>query len=363
MMELHRLTVRHAGGAYPILIGHGLLGDAAAFDSLPAGGAAVIVTNATVAPLYAGPLRHALATRYSRVDVVELPDGEQHKTLATLEIVLGALLAEKHDRKCTLFALGGGVVGDIAGFAAACYMRGIAYVQVPTTLLAQTDSSVGGKTAVNHALGKNMIGAFHQPLRVIIDLDTLETLPAREYVAGVAEVIKYGAAADAAFFDWLESNLDRLLAREPDALSWAIRRSCEIKAGIVERDERESGERALLNFGHTTGHAIEAGAGYGIWLHGEAVAIGMAVAAELSVMLGSLEAPASSRLRVLLQRAGLPVRPPPMSVEQYLSLMERDKKSESGSLHFVLLKSLGRSFVQRVDSSAVSAALAISATF
>jgi len=363
MMELHQLTVRHAGGTYPILIGRGLLADASAFDSLAPGGAAVIVTNATVAPLYAKSLRQALAPRYVRVEVIELPDGEQHKTLATLETVLGALLAGQHDRKCTLFALGGGVVGDIAGFAAACYMRGIAFVQVPTTLLAQTDSSVGGKTAVNHALGKNMIGAFHQPLRVVIDLDTLGTLPVREYIAGIAEVIKYGAAADAAFFDWLESNLDRLLAREPEALSWAIRRSCEIKASIVERDERESGERALLNFGHTTAHAIEAGAGYGTWLHGEAVAIGMAVAAELSVKLGALDATASARLRALLQRAGLPVRPPPMPVEHYLSLMARDKKSEGGSLYFVLLKSLGRSFVQRVDSTAVSAALVASATF
>jgi len=363
MMELHQLTVRHAGGTYPILIGRGLLADASAFDSLAPGGAAVIVTNATVAPLYAKSLRQALAPRYVRVEVIELPDGEQHKTLATLETVLGALLAGQHDRKCTLFALGGGVVGDIAGFAAACYMRGIAFVQVPTTLLAQTDSSVGGKTAVNHALGKNMIGAFHQPLRVVIDLDTLETLPSREYVAGIAEVIKYGAANDAAFFDWLEANLDPLLVRQPDALAWAIRRSCEIKAGIVERDERESGERALLNFGHTTGHAIEAGAGYGTWLHGEAVACGMAVAAELSVELGRLEAAASVRLRALLKRAGLPVRPPPMPVEQYLALMARDKKSEGGSLHFVLLAGLGRSFVQRVDPAAVSAALAASAAF
>ena len=363
MTEPHRLTVSHATGTYPIVIGRGLLGDAGAFDSLPSGGAALIVTNATVAPLYAGPLRHTIAQRYSRLEVVELPDGEQHKTLATLEIVLGALLAGQHDRKTTLFALGGGVVGDIAGFAAACYMRGIAFVQVPTTLLAQTDSSVGGKTAVNHALGKNMIGAFHQPLRVVIDLETLQTLPAREYVAGIAEVIKYGAACDATFFDWLEANLDALLSRQPDAMAWAIRRSCEIKAGIVERDERESGERALLNFGHTTGHAIEAGAGYGAWLHGEAVACGMAVAAELSVEVGTLGAAASMRLRHLLQRAGLPVRPPPMPAEQYLALMARDKKSEGGSLHFVLLASLGRSFVQRVDTAAVSAALTASATF
>src|SRR5438552_11464361 len=267
--------------SYDILIGTGLLDDPKSFDGLPAAACAAIVTNPTVAPLYAARLQTALGARYARVLVIELPDGEAHKDWTSLNTVFDALLAAGCDRKTILFALGGGVVGDIAGFAAACYMRGVPFVQVPTTLLAQVDSSVGGKTAVNHPLGKNMIGAFHQPMAVIIDTATLATLPSREYAAGIAEVVKYGAVHSAELFAWLETSVDSLLARDARAVAHAIVESCRIKAHIVAADERETSQRAVLNFGHTFGHAIEAGTGYGAWLHGEAVAAGMVLAARL----------------------------------------------------------------------------------
>jgi 3-dehydroquinate synthase len=301
-----------------------------------------VVSNATVAPRYLEPLRDAL--RAASVDVVPvvLPDGEAHKNWNALQLVFDALLANRCDRETTVIALGGGVVGDIAGFAAATYQRGIPFVQLPTTLLAQVDSSVGGKTGINHSLGKNMIGAFHQPLVVVADIDTLRTLPDRELRAGIAEVIKHGAIRDAELFAWLEDNMPALLARESAALSHAVRRSVEIKADIVARDERETGPRALLKFGHTFGHAIETGMGYGEWLHGEAVAAGMVIAADVSCRLGQLDAAGRDRLRALVQRAGLPVSlPPGLEPDRIRALMSVDKKVKAGRIRLILLESLG----------------------
>ncbi|MEY2892833.1 MAG: 3-dehydroquinate synthase, partial [Pseudomonadota bacterium] len=270
-----RVPIELGDRAYDILIGAGVLADPRSFEGLPPSRDAFIVSNVTVAPLYAATLRAALAPHYAQIHEVVLPDGEAHKNWETLNLIFDAVLGAGCDRKTVLFALGGGVVGDMTGFAAACYMRGVPCVQVPTTLLSQVDSSVGGKTAINHPLGKNMVGAFYQPVRVLADLSTLNTLPQREIAAGLAEVIKYGPIADMAFFDWIEANIDALVAREPAALAHAVKRSCEIKAKVVGQDERESGMRAILNYGHTFGHAIEAGLGYGQWLHGEAVGCGM----------------------------------------------------------------------------------------
>ena len=301
----------------------------------------MIVTNVTVGPLYAQRLKAALQKRYKAVHLLMLPDGEAHKNWETLNLIFDALLTHGCDRKTVLFALGGGVVGDMTGYAAASYMRGVSFVQVPTTLLAQVDSSVGGKTGINHPLGKNMVGAFYQPLQVVCDLETLNTLPQRELSAGLAEVIKYGPIADLSFLDWIEAHLDRLLARDAAALAYAVRRSCEIKAWVVGQDERESGLRAILNFGHTFGHAIEAGMGYGSWLHGEAVGCGMVMAAELSRALGLVDAVFVQRLRVLVQRAGLPVIGPRLSADdnagRYLELMRVDKKAEGGEIRFVVI--------------------------
>ena len=335
----HTVRVELGARSYPIVIGSGLLGGA--FDLAPylAGGTCLIVSNETVAPLYLEPLRQGLAGR--NVASVCLPDGEDHKDLAAAGTVLDALVEMRAGRDATVVALGGGVVGDIAGFAAACYMRGVAFVQVPTTLLAQVDSSVGGKTGVNHREGKNLIGAFHQPRLVLIDTDTLATLPDRELSAGLAEVIKHGAIADAEFFAWLEENVGRLLGRDRRALAHAVRRSCEIKAAIVAEDEREQGRRALLNFGHTFGHAIEATMGYGSWLHGEAVAAGMVMAAELS----ALDDEARRRLRRLLAAAGLPVAPPAVAPGRLRAAMGLDKKAQAGTLRFVLLSDIGRAEV------------------
>ena len=336
------LTVPIALGerSYDIHIGCGLLESPTSWAGLPASADALIVSNTTVAPLYADRLAAQLTARHRRVLRLDLPDGEQHKNAATLELIYDQLLGAGCDRKTVIYALGGGVVGDMAGFAAACYMRGVPFVQVPTTLLAQVDSSVGGKTAINHPLGKNMIGAFYQPVRVVCDLDVLDTLPARELSAGLAEVIKYGPIADLAFLDWIEAHLDALMARDKAALAHAVRRSCEIKAWVVGQDEREGGLRAILNFGHTFGHAIETGLGYGAWLHGEAVGCGMLLAADLSVRLGLADAALLPRLRLLCQRAGLPVLAPPLSVlpvERWLQLMRLDKKAEGGDIRFVLI--------------------------
>jgi 3-dehydroquinate synthase len=306
----------------------------------------VIVTNPIVAAHHLAPLRNALSQAGKHVDVVLLPDGEAHKHQRTLDDLLTRLLELRAERSTTLIALGGGVIGDIAGFAAAIYQRGVPFVQVPTTLLAQVDSSVGGKTGINHPLGKNMIGAFWQPRAVLIDTSVLRTLPDRELRAGLAEVIKYGAIRDAQFFAWLEANVDALLARDDDALTHAILRSCEIKAQVVAADERESGERALLNFGHTFGHAIEAAQGYGAWLHGEAVAAGMVCAARLSQRACGLDDEAVLRLTRLIGAADLPTSPPTMSIERWLELMRRDKKVQSGVMRFVLLERLGRAIVR-----------------
>ena len=343
--------------SYPILIGAGLLHDAQSWVDLPRAATAVVVSNVTVAPLYLSVVKQALAPHYARVLEVVLPDGEAHKDGVSLNAVFDHLLAQACDRRTVLFALGGGVIGDLTGFAAACYMRGVPFVQVPTTLLAQVDSSVGGKTAINHPLGKNMIGAFHQPVRVLCDLDVLRTLPDREYSAGLAEVIKYGPIADAEFLGWIEQHLPALMARDPAALAHAVRRSCEIKALVVGQDERESGLRAILNFGHTFGHAIEAGLGYGKWLHGEAVGCGMVIAANLSKELGGLSSEMVSRIVALIEKAALPIRPPRWPVKDYLEWMSHDKKSKSGKVRYVVLRSMGSAQTQIVDDGLISKVL------
>jgi len=337
------LTVALGERSYPIHVGEGLLG--AADQWLPSIGSArvVVVTNPTVAALHLETLRAGLSRAGIRHDTVLVPDGEAHKDWSTLNAIHGRLIELGAERSTLLMALGGGVIGDLAGFAAATYRRGMPLVQLPTTLLAQVDSSVGGKTAINHPLGKNMIGAFYQPSAVIIDTATLATLPDREYAAGLAEVIKYGAACDASLFAWLESALEKLLERAPDAAAQAIVASCGIKAAIVAADERETGARAVLNFGHTFGHAIEAATGYdGSWLHGEAVAAGMVLAATLSVRAAGLPTTESARLREVIRRAGLPVRAPAMEPGRYLTLMASDKKVEAGVIRFVLLEAIGR---------------------
>ncbi len=352
-----RVRIALGARSYEILIGAGLLDRPESFGAASSRATAVIVTNPTVAPLYAARLEAALGDRHARVLTLGLPDGEAHKDWPALTMIFDALLAEGCDRKTVLYALGGGVIGDMTGFAAACYMRGIDYVQVPTTLLAQVDSSVGGKTAINHPLGKNMIGAFHQPIHVVADLDTLDTLPTREFAAGLAEVIKYGPIADEAFFGWLEANLDRLLARDKPALAYAVRRSCEIKAAVVAADEREADVRAILNFGHTFGHAIETGLGHGAWLHGEAVGCGMVMAADLSHRLRLIDGHCVDRLVALIERAGLPTRGPRFGVDRYLELMQVDKKAEGGAIRFVLLDGPARAVLRSADVSLVAATL------
>lgn len=335
------LTVALGERSYPIHVGTGLLarsGDLLAALRSPY---AVVVTDASVAQHHLEPLQRALAAASLRHDVIVVPAGEQSKDWATLHQIHTRLIELGAERSTTVLALGGGVIGDLAGFAAATYQRGIPLVQLPTTLLAQVDSSVGGKTAVNHPLGKNLIGAFHQPVLVISDTDTLRTLPQREYVAGIAEIIKCGAVRDAALFTWLEANMERLLSRDAAAIAHAVLESCRIKADIVAADERERGERALLNFGHTFAHAIEAAAGYGSWLHGEAVGAGMILAARLSQRVAGLPAVDSERLQALVARSGLPVQPPPLPLSRWLELMARDKKTAHGTLRFVLLHQLG----------------------
>ena len=343
--------------SYPVYIGQGLLSRAGLFTQHIPGRQVMIVTNKTVAPLYLDKLRSGLKDH--RCEVVILPDGEQYKTLDELNRIFDALLANRFDRSTTLIALGGGVVGDMTGFAAACYQRGVAFIQVPTTLLAQVDSSVGGKTGVNHPLGKNMIGAFYQPRCVIADTDVLTTLKDRELRAGIAEVIKYGLIHDLAFFEWLESNIDGLLKRETAALTYAIERSCINKSEIVAADERESGMRALLNLGHTFGHAIETGLGYGAWLHGEAVAAGTCLAAELSCRLGWITEQDVSRVGSLIKRARLPYQiPANLTSERLVELMAVDKKVKAGKLRLVLLKSIGHAVVSDdVDADVLFATL------
>ena len=342
---MRTLTVALGERSYPIHIGEGILTRCGELLPPLPSRRAVVVTNPIVAALHLDALRAALSTAGVANEVIIVPDGEAHKDWATLHEVHTRLLELGAERSTTLIALGGGVIGDLAGFAAATYQRGIPLIQVPTTLLAQVDSSVGGKTAVNHPLGKNMIGAFYQPRAVISDTATLSTLPDREYIAGIAEVIKCGAIRDLALFEWLEANMDRLLARESAAVAHAVLESCRIKAEIVAADERETGERALLNFGHTFGHAIEAATGYGTWLHGEAVAAGMVLAASLSQRLTGLSSGDADRLRRLLTHAHLPTDAPPITVERWLELTLRDKKTESGTRRYVLLEALGRAIV------------------
>lgn len=346
--------------SYPIHIGPGLLDAQELYRPHLGAGRVAVISNAVVAPLYLERVKAALARAgaHASLDVL-VEDGEQAKSWGTLERVFDALLGARVGRDGVIVALGGGVVGDLAGFAAAVYQRGIPFIQLPTTLLAQVDSSVGGKTAVNHPRGKNMIGAFHQPRAVIADIAALATLPERELRAGMAEVVKHGFALDAAFTAWLEANIGRLLARDTDALTHAVRCSCELKARIVAGDEREAGARALLNFGHTFGHAIETGTGYGAWLHGEAVAVGMVMAADLSARAGLLAAADAARLRTLLQRAGLPVVGPALATERYLELMSGDKKAAAAGMRFVLLEAVGRAVIRGdVDERLVRAAIA-----
>lgn len=338
-MKPRTITVELGDRSYPIVIGSGLLGGGFNLSEHVAGKDCLIVSNDTVAPLYLDKLMACLDG--VSIESISLPDGEQYKTLDTVTSILDKLVASGANRDTTVIALGGGVVGDIAGFAAATYMRGVGFIQVPTTLLAQVDSSVGGKTGVNHPGGKNLVGAFHQPRIVLIDTDTLNTLPDRELSAGIAEVIKHGAIADAGFFAWLEDNMGALLARDAVALAHAVQRSCEIKAAVVAEDEREAGRRAILNFGHTFGHAIENSLGYGEWLHGEAVAAGMVMAAGLS----GLEQTDITRLRDLIQNGGLPVAPPEVGAGRLLEAMGRDKKVLNKTLRFVLLRRLGEAYV------------------
>lgn len=339
MTEPQSITVSLGDRSYPIVIGSGLLDGGFDLAEFVPGPNCLIVSNETVAPLYLDRLLPNFDGK--KITTLALPDGEVHKTVATMQKILDQLVASRASRDTTVVALGGGVVGDITGFAAACYMRGVAFIQVPTTLLAQVDSSVGGKTGVNHPEGKNLIGAFHQPRAVMIDIETLNTLPDRELRAGLAEVIKYGAVCDIEFFAWLEQNMPALLAKEPTAMVHAVQRSCELKAKVVAEDERESGRRAILNFGHTFGHAIEHCLGYGEWLHGEAVAAGMVMAAELS----DLRESDVERLRALIAAAGLPVSPPAIDADSWLRAMGMDKKVQQEQLRFVLLKALGDSHI------------------
>ena len=338
---MRELQVELGARRYPIRIGAGLLHDAAALRALVPGRHALVVSDENVAPLYLPRVLAALADK--SLGQCVLPPGEQEKTLARFSQILDALAALGASRDATVIALGGGVIGDLSGFAAACWMRGVRFVQLPTTLLAMVDSSVGGKTAVDLPAGKNLVGAFHQPHAVIADTDTLATLPPREMRAGLAEVVKYGAIGDADFFAWLEINAERLLSRDADALAEAIARSCAHKAGVVARDETEQGERALLNFGHTFGHAIEAEQGFGGLNHGEAVAVGMVLAARLSARLGRAPAADAERLQALLMRFGLPVAlPPGLSAEALLARMKLDKKSVSSALRLILWRGLGQ---------------------
>jgi 3-dehydroquinate synthase len=343
--------------SYPITIGQSLLSNADLIGRHVHGSKAAIVTNTTVGPLYLDQVSKSLSAAGKKVTAIVLPDGEEEKNWASLMKVFDVLLAEKCDRKTTLVALGGGVIGDLTGFAAASYMRGVPFIQVPTTLLAQVDSSVGGKTGINHPLGKNMIGAFYQPQAVIADTATLDTLPPRELSAGLAEVIKHGAVIDAEFFDWIEANIAKLVAKDAVALAYAIQRSCEIKADVVRQDEREGGLRAILNFGHTFGHAIEAGLGYGEWLHGEAVGCGMVMAADLSHRLGFIDARTKTRITALVQAAGLPTIAPDLGAERWLELMQVDKKNEGGQIKFILIKPLGKPIIMPAPQDALLATL------
>jgi 3-dehydroquinate synthase len=339
--------------SYPIHIGADLIDQSPLFNACEKASSLFIVTNTTVAPLYADRLSKTLEKFGKSIRKIVLPDGESYKDWKHLQLIFDDLLKFGADRQTMLLALGGGVIGDMTGFAAASFMRGIRFIQVPTTLLAQVDSSVGGKTGINHPLGKNMIGAFHQPVAVIADLNTLKTLPARELSAGLAEVIKHGAIADADFLDWIEANVAELLACDTSAMAHAVLRSCEIKSAVVSADEREGGIRAILNFGHTFGHAIEAGMGYGEWLHGEAVGCGMVMGAELSHRLGQITKPEFDRLSHLIHSMNLPIEPPKFGSDRYMELMQVDKKTEGGTIRYVLLEKIGKGQIKSVPDAQV----------
>jgi 3-dehydroquinate synthase len=339
--------------SYPIHIGSQLLDQAGLYKKHIKGTFTAVVTNETVAPLYADRVVKTLEGIGQKVKLIVLSDGEAFKTWEVLQKIFDGLLENSADRKTTLVALGGGVIGDMTGFAAACFMRGIRFIQVPTTLLSQVDSSVGGKTGINHPLGKNMVGAFHQPQAVIADLDTLKTLPPEELAAGLAEVIKHGAIADYEFLSWIEKSQDALNNCDPVAMEFAVRRSCEIKSQVVAQDEKEGGIRAILNFGHTFGHAIEAGMGYGAWLHGQAVGCGMVMAADLSVRVGLLSNADASRLKKIIQALHLPTQPPKLGVDRFMELMSVDKKAEGGEVRYILLNGLGQAKIQTVDDDLV----------
>ena len=348
------LHVDLASRSYPIYIGTNLLEQPALFEPhLKSSTTVFIVSNTTVAPLYAKTLTNTLSQLGKTVRLPELPDGESFKDWQHLQLIFDELLAHGADRQSMIVALGGGVVGDMAGFGAASFMRGIRFIQVPTTLLAQVDSSVGGKTGINHPLGKNMIGAFHQPVAVIADLNTLRTLPPRELSAGLAEVIKHGAIADADFLDWIEANTDALLACDTNAMAHAVLRSCEIKSAVVSADEREGGIRATLNFGHTFGHAIESGLGYGEWLHGEAVGCGMVMAADLSARLGQISKIDAERLKRIIASMHLPIAPPKLGSQRFMELMQVDKKTEAGQIRYITLGSIGAARIQQVPDATV----------
>ena len=349
---MRTLSVALDARSYPIHIGTGLLADPGLILPFLKTKRVAVITNTVVGPLYLAPFVAGLRERGLRVTEIVLPDGEAHKDWPTLNLIFDGLLGERCDRSTTLIALGGGVIGDMVGFAAASYQRGVPFIQVPTTLLSQVDSSVGGKTAINHPLGKNMIGAFYQPRLVLADIATLNTLPDRELKAGLAEVIKYGLIRDLPFLEWIEANLERLLARDADALAEAVERSCRNKAEVVAADETEQGERATLNLGHTFGHAIETGLGYGEWLHGEAVAAGAVMAAELSRRLGWLSEADVARVRRIHERAGLPVKGAALGADRYLELMAHDKKVSDGTLRLVLLKAIGRAVITSEASTA-----------
>lgn len=355
---MRTLTVALDDRSYPIHIGPGLICRAELIAARLPQSKVAIVTNATLAPIYLPPLSEALRQHGIAAVTIVLPDGEAFKNWETLNQIFDSLLTNRCERKTTIVALGGGVIGDLAGFAAAVYQRGLPFVQIPTTLLAQVDSAVGGKTAINHPLGKNMIGAFHQPLAVVSDTDTLKTLPERELAAGLAEVIKYGLICDPEFFGWLEINIDKLVGRDPQALAYAIERSCRNKAEIVAQDERETGVRALLNLGHTFGHAIETGMGFGTWLHGEAVAAGTVLAAILSQRMGLIARHDVERIVDILARANLPTSAPELGTERYMELMGHDKKVEGGKMRFILLRGIGDAFIaDRVPEAALAETL------
>lgn len=359
-MEIIELDL--GANSYPIYIGQGILDERELLRSHIDGGQVFIVSNETVGPLYRQRVIDSLAGL--QVDSLDLPDGEAFKNLEILNLIFTTLLEKKHNRTTTLIAIGGGVVGDTAGFAAACYQRGVNLIQIPTTLLSQVDASVGGKTAVNHPLGKNMIGAFYQPKCVIIDIDTLTTLPRREFISGLAEVIKHGVIRDLPFFEWLEANLDSVLKLDKEALGYVVKKNCEIKAEVVSADEKERGLRTLLNLGHTFGHAVETAMGYGNWLHGEAVAAGMVMAADLSARIGWLKAQDCARIKSLVEESGLPVSPPAeIPIQRYRDLMKVDKKTVDGTVRFVLLEEIGKAtLVGSVDEELLLQTLAAGAT-